>query len=108
MTPPRVAVAPGFRLPGAWEGRLLVGEPWRVPTAEERAALVLGGPGGDLGDCLYLFQIPAHLRAAFWAMLERDGELRPDEAKRFFPDVARFLDYKQFSAPAGAVFEVVA
>src|SRR5947208_10038005 len=110
MTPPParlLAVAPGFHSRVTWADRLLLGA-GRVPTEEELAMLVLDDPRADLRDCLCLFQIPAHMRSAFWTMLERAGELPPDDAERYFTSVARFFEYKHFAAPPGAVFEVVA
>ena len=104
MTPPParlLAVAPGFHSRVTWADRLLLGA-GRVPTEEELAMLVLDDPRADLRDCLCLFQIPAHMRSAFWTMLERAGELPPDDAERYFTSVARFFEYKHFAAPPGA------
>jgi len=101
---PLLAVAPGFHLPGTWPGRLQVGVPWRTPDATELASLVADG----VGDHLCLFALPAHLLASFLAVLERAGGLPEDEARAFFGEVARFLEYKRLAPPAGAVFEIVA
>ena len=115
----RLAIAPNFHLRLTWTARLLIvdgtriGEPclpWREPTAAELALLVLdeAGPRDALRDCLCLFQIPAHLRSAFWAILEQFGELPPDRAERFFLEVGEFLDFKNLPVPPRAVWEVTA
>lgn len=114
-----LSIAPGFHLTGTWAGRLSLGAgldpvegglsprpPWRTPDEAELASLVAASPG-DSEKPLRLFSIPAHLRALFWGLLEAAGELRPDEAKGFFAEAARFLDYKRFSPPVGATYEVV-
>ncbi len=115
----RLAIAPNFHLRLTWAERLRIGDgtpngepclPWREPTDAELALLVLddAGPRDALRDCLCLFQIPAHLRSAFWQILEQFGELPPDRAERFFLEVGEFLDFKNLPVPPRAVWEVTA
>jgi hypothetical protein len=54
--------------------------------------------------------VPAHLRAAFWALLERSqeaGQIDPAAFDGFAARVAAFLAFKQMPVPPGAVFELV-
>src|SRR5262245_65328345 len=89
MTPPpccRLTVAPRFHLAPDWAARLAVGAgvreadgrffprgPWRPLTGDEMTRLVSGpGPGPDTdAEAGWLFQIPGHLRAAWWDLLDR-------------------------------------
>lgn len=102
---PLFAAAPGFHLAGGWAGRLQLGPPWREASEAEQATLVAAEAGPGL---VQLFQLPGHLREAFWALLEGAGGLPAEEARGFFGEVARFLEYKQFAPPTGSVYEVVA
>jgi hypothetical protein len=107
MSAPVFAVAPGFHLDGSWAGRLQIGQPWRAPSEAELASLVVSHP--DAGPAFVcLFQIPVHLREAFWAALERDGALPQEEARGFFVEVAKFLEYKGIAPPPGCIFEIIA
>src|SRR5262249_17768735 len=123
----RLVVAPSFHASSDWARRLSLGAaierraesllphpPWRQASDEELALLVLGlsppTPRQELADCLCLFVVPAHLRAALWDLLARArdrGEVFPDDFNAFVAEVAGFLTFKQLPPPAGAPFELV-
>jgi hypothetical protein len=91
MTPfPRcpLTVAPRFHLAPDWAARLAVGAgvreadgrffprgPWRPLTADE-LTLLTSGPEDtpEKAEAGCLFQIPGHLRAAWWDLLDRSVE----------------------------------
>jgi hypothetical protein len=82
----RFAVAPHFHVPADWPRRLRIGAgieeddgrffprgPWRPLTAEELGLLVSDAAGlapPDLDATLCLFQLPEHLRSAWWQLLD--------------------------------------
>src|SRR4051812_28419751 len=128
MTPPprcRLTVAPRFHLAPDWAARLAVGTgvweadgrffprgPWRPLTADEMTLLISGpeyGPEKD-AEAGCLFQIPGHLRAAWWDLLGRSVEAG-DAALPGFEDftrqVAEFLRFKQMEVPSSLRMEAV-
>lgn len=128
MPPPprcRFAVAPRFHLAADWAGRLAVGAgvwesagrffprgPWRPPTAEELALLVAGPESGAEPDTETgrLFQIPGHLRGAWWELLDRSveaGDAALPGFEGFTRQVAEFLRFKQMEAPADLQMDAV-
>jgi hypothetical protein len=129
MTPPprcRLAVAPRFHLAPDWAARLAVGAgvreaggrffprgPWRPPTADELPLLVScpgRDPEGD-AEAGCLFQLPAHLRGAWWDLL--DGSVGAGEAalpgfEDFARQVTEFLRFKHMGVPSRLQMEAVA
>lgn len=124
----RVAIAPRFHLDPDWPNRLRFGAgvaeedgrffprgPWRPPTADELGALTVGdiglsspGPLPMLGeaapspaDAVWLFQLPAHLRSAWWELLDAaaGSDMRIQGFDAFASRVAEFLAYKQLHPP---------
>jgi hypothetical protein len=103
--------------------------PWRSPTPDELALLVantpasppgvLPLPGGEsepapAAPCdpeatTCLFQIPAHLRGAWWDLLDAaaDSGGRIEGFDRFAARVAGFLCFKRLPPPASAQMEAV-
>ncbi len=123
----RLVVAPHFHLSADWSRRLSPGagveqtaeglvprSPWRLPSDDELALLVLDPAlptaRQELPGCLCLFVVPDHLRSAFWNLLaqaKQPGEISPDGYNAFIEEVARFLAFKQLPAPAGTAFDLV-
>jgi hypothetical protein len=122
MTPPfrcRLAVAPRFHLPPDWAARLAVGAgvreadgrffprgPWRPLTANEMASLI--SEADAEAGCL--FQIPGHLRAAWWDLLDRSAEAGGAAMpgfEGFAGQVAEFLRFKHMEAPPDLQMEAV-
>jgi len=132
----RLAVAPRFHIDADWPTRLRLGAgtevgddgffprgPWREPTADELAALVAAPPPGVLpvigeptavpapspDDHVLLFQIPEHLRAAWWrrvdAAAETGGPIPGFE--EFAAEVAEFLAFKRLDTAGSARMEAV-
>ena len=121
----RLAVALRFHLAPDWAARLAVGTgvreadgrffprgPWRPLTADEMSLLIAGpedGPEKD-AEAGCLFQIPGHLRAAWWELLDRSVEAK-ETALPGFDDfagqVAEFLRFKQMEVPPGLQMEAV-
>src|SRR5262245_42071453 len=112
------AVAPHFQLTADWPRRLLVGVgveevdgcflprgPWRSPTTDELAGLVLDpaaastAPGA--GDCVHLFRLPEHFTSAWQDLLlgqaASDGRILGFEAFAF--SLAGFLSFKGLPLP---------
>jgi hypothetical protein len=106
-------VAPRFHLEPDWAARLAVGAgvreddgrffprgPWRPPTAEELALLAPGPENEAAAGCL--FQIPGHLREAWWHLLDKSVEAG-DAALPGFEDfagqVTAFLRFKHMDVP---------
>jgi hypothetical protein len=124
----RFVVAPHFHMPADWPRRLLLGAgaegargsvlpvpAWRAPTAEELALLVWNSaeppPPERLEACVCLFQIPGHLRATWWNLLEQAAEElgngRLPGFERFVEQVAEFLAFKGLPVPEGAQCDAV-
>jgi hypothetical protein len=116
-----LTVAPRFHLEPDWAARLAVGAgvreadghffprgPWRPLTADELSPLV-SGPEND-AEAGSLFQIPDHLRAAWWDLLDRSveagGAALPGFAD-FAGQVAEFLRFKHMDVPPGLQMEAV-
>jgi hypothetical protein len=116
-----LTVAPRFQLAPNWAARLTVGTgvredngrffprgPWRPLTTEEMTLLV-SGPGDD-AEAGWLFQIPDHLRAAWWDLL--DGSVGTGGAalpgfEGFAGQVAEFLRFKHLEVPSRLQMEAV-
>jgi hypothetical protein len=128
MTSPlrcRLRVAPRFHLEPDWAARLAVGTgvreadgrffprgPWRPLTAEE-LHLLTGGSEPDMdndAEAGCLFQIPGHLRSAWWDLLDRSAET-PDAGlpgfEEFSRQVAEFLRFKQMELAGSMHMEAV-
>lgn len=131
MTPQpgcRFAIAPHFHLSADWSRRLLIGAggeeaghplisppSWRPPTPDELSLLVQ--PTGEptlsevLEACVYLFQLPGHLRSGWWALLDQAAEViaerRLPGLEAFVNQVVDFLAFKSLSVPEGASCDVV-
>ena len=120
-----LTVASRFHLDPTWAARLAVGAgvseadgrffprgPWRPLTTDEMTRLVEAdesGPEKDTGaGCL--FQIPAHLRAAWWDLLDKaaatGGGTLPG-FDDFTGQVAAFLRFKQMEVPPRLEMEAV-
>ena len=128
MTPSprlRLTVAPRFHLTPDWAARLAVGTgvreadgrffprgPWRPLTADELPLLISGpehAPESD-AEAGSLFQIPAHLRAAWWDLLDRSAEAGCAALpgfEEFTRRVAEFLRFKHMDVPPGLQMEAV-
>jgi len=120
----RFCVAPHFQVPGDWSNRLLLGtgvaeadgcfyplSTWRTPTADELALLVEPTPPTSLDELGCVFQLPVHLRAEWWQLLERAGELSGATPLAGFSGLAErigeFLAFKRLPAPDGARWDAV-
>jgi hypothetical protein len=120
----RFTVAPHFHLSADWPRRLLVGagveeaearffprEPWRPPTADELALLVMG-PTPEAppeAGCVWLFALPEHLRSAWWDLLDQatgPGDGLPG-FDGFVDRLGGFLTFKEFPLPEAARCDVV-
>jgi hypothetical protein len=118
-------VGPRFHLAADWAGRLTAGAgvsvaggrffpcgPWRPLTEEELTLLISGPEPGPESDAAagWLFQIPGHLRAAWWELLDRsigagDGALQGFDD--FTRQVAEFLTFKHMEVPPILQMEAV-
>jgi hypothetical protein len=115
----RLTVAPHFHLPIDWRERVQIGTlaprpSWRPAGADELAALLADPTAApsreELCGYVCLFGVPAHLRGAFWDLLEQAherGRVPPEGFDAFVAELARFLDFKGLAVPAGAAFELV-
>jgi hypothetical protein len=121
----RLTVAPRFDLAADWAGRLTVGAgvseadgrffprgPWRPLTVDEMPLLISGPESGLEKDAEAgcLFQIPAHLRAAWWDLLDRSVEAEDTALpgfEGFTGQVAEFLRFKQMEVPPSLQMEAV-
>jgi hypothetical protein len=121
----RLSVAPRFHLVADWAGRLTVGAgvseadgrffphgPWRPLTADEMTLLISGPGSGREKDAEAgcLFQIPDHLRAAWWELLDRSveaGDAALPGFESFTRQVAEFLRFKDMAVPPSLQMEVV-
>ncbi len=93
--PLRFAVAPRFHVRADWTQRLET-DVVPLPVASDPAP----------GDAL-LFNLPAHLRALWWAAAESMEEARGGEAyQRFVAQVVEFLQFKQMPLPEICAFDV--
>src|SRR5262249_14374207 len=121
----RLAVAPRFHLAADWAGRLTAGAgvseadgrffprgPWRPLTAGAINRLTSHPESGPEKDAEVgcLFEIPGHLRAAWWDLLDRSAEA-PDAGlpgfEGFTGQVAEFLRFKQMELPPSVQMEAV-
>jgi hypothetical protein len=120
-----LTVAPRFHLTPDWAARLAVGTgvsetdgrffprgPWRAPTADELLLLTSrpepGLENATAAGCL--FQIPGHLRAAWWSLLERSVEAGDDGLpgfEEFTRQLAEFLSFKDVEVPPSLHMEAV-
>jgi hypothetical protein len=94
------------------DGRFFPRGPWRPLTADELAPLISTpdhAPEQD-AEAGCLFQIPDHLRAAWWDLLDRSVEAK-DAALPGFEDftrqVATFLRFKHLEVPPTLQMEAV-
>src|SRR4051812_9919409 len=88
----RFAVAPRFHLSIDWADRLLLGTGDRVPTEAELALLVRDPATGAEERNLWLFELPRHLRQAFWVVVDSAGQGRgPEQFDACAAEVASFL-----------------
>jgi hypothetical protein len=118
-------VAPRFHLTANWAGRLTAGAgvseadgrffprgPWRPLTADEITLLTSSPESGPEEDAEAgcLFQIPGHLRAAWWELLDKSaesGEAALPGFDGFAGQVAEFLRFKYMEAPPGLLMETL-
>jgi hypothetical protein len=105
----RLTVGTGVR---EADGRFFARGPWRPLTAAEMALLVAGPESGPEQDAEagFLFQIPGHLRAAWWDLLDRSveaGDTTLPGFEGFTRQVAEFLRFKQMEVPPGLQMEAV-
>jgi hypothetical protein len=120
-----LAVAPRFHQAADWAGRLTAGAgvseadgrffprgPWRPLTSNE-ITLLTSRPATDPekdAEAGCLFQIPDHLRAAWWELLDRSveaGGAALPGFEGFTRQVAEFLRFKHMEAPPGLLMEAV-
>jgi hypothetical protein len=122
------AVAPHCHVPVEWPSRLLLGPgvveaggrffpipSWRPPTPDELALLLPASDGAlssqDAEASVCLFQLPVHLQAAWWNLVEQAVEVlgggRLPGFEAFVSRVLEFLVFKDLAAPAGARCSVV-
>jgi hypothetical protein len=116
-----LTVAPRFHLEPDWTARLAVGTgvreadgrffprgPWRPLTADEMSLLIADPENDAEAGCL--FQIPDHLRAAWWDLLDRSveaGGTALPEFEEFTRQVAEFLRFKHMEVPPSLQMEAV-
>ncbi len=115
----RLTVAPRFHLEPDWAARLALGAgvreadgrffprgPWRSLTADE-LTLLTSDPRNVEEDGS-LFQLPSHLRSAWWALLDRSvetGDAALPGFEAFAGQVADFLRFKRMEVPPGLQME---
>jgi hypothetical protein len=116
-----LSVASRFSLEPNWPARLAVGTgvretdnhffpcgPWRPPSPDELALLISGPEENAEASCL--FQIPGHLRSAWWDLLDRSVEAQ-DAAlpgfEEFSGRIAEFLRFKNMDLPPRLRMEAV-
>jgi len=105
----RLAVGTGVR---EVEGRFFPCGPWRLLTADERSSLISGPESGTEkeAEAGCLFQIPGHLRTAWWDLLDRSveaGEAALPGFEDFTRQIAEFLRFKHLEVPPGLQMEAV-
>jgi hypothetical protein len=94
------------------DGRFFARGPWRPLTADEIGLLISGPESGPEKDAETgcLFQLPGHLRAAWWELLDRSFEA-PGAAlpgfEGFTRQVAEFLRFKHMEVPPSLQMEAV-
>jgi hypothetical protein len=94
------------------DGRFFARGPWRPLTADEITLLTSGlesGPETDI-EAGCLFQIPSHLRAAWWDLLDRSveaGDAALPGFEGFTRQVAEFLRFKHMGVPPSLQLEAV-
>jgi len=124
----RFVVAPHFHMPLDWSRRLLVGTgveeadgcffphpSWRLSTTDELSLLVgaldAPTPPEQLEACVCLFQLPGHLKAAWWNLLEKAAASLGDGCipgfDTFVNEVGEFLAFKNLPLPEDACCEAV-
>ncbi len=103
------SIAPNFQCKGSWKDRLLVaeGSGWRAPHDGELAGMTLTAPGDSDGVSSFLFNVPAHLRARFWAMLDEEAAEGAGDFVQFAEDLAGFLAFKDLPPPKDSVSELL-
>jgi hypothetical protein len=123
-----IVVFPTFQMHLDLAERVLLGdldgEAWRRADNRELGPLAGTTPAtaASLAGAVCLFQLPQHLRSAWWNVLEKSvGQaFQPDLSgpecrvrlesltyERFVADVCRFLEFKEMPVPAGAVFDLL-
>jgi hypothetical protein len=114
----RLVVAPFFYLPVDWSQRILIGSGtkghWRTPNEHELDLLVSSSeqtltPEG-LQNCLCLFQLPQHLIASWWRLVEQmphTAQAYRDGFDAFVAAIARFLEFKEMPVPCGTTFTLL-
>jgi hypothetical protein len=124
--PARLAVGSGVEEAG---GKFFPRGPWRPATPEELALLVAAGepvaaapgalplydegapqlPANDPDDCVCLFQLPEHIRGAWWKLFdgaaEAGGPVRGFDP--FAASAAEFLAFKGLGASGALQMEVL-
>jgi hypothetical protein len=116
----RLGVAPRFHLAPDWAARLSLGAgvqesdghffprgPWRPLTADELTSLTSVSEGCGEG---WLFQIPAHLSAAWWELLARSAEAAGSGLQGFEDfsrQIAEYLGFKGMEPPPSLQMEAV-
>jgi hypothetical protein len=94
------------------DGRFFPRGPWRPLTTDEMALLVSGpedSPEKD-AEAGCLFQLPGHLRTAWWDLLDRSvkaGNTELPGFDDFTQQVAEFLQFKQMDVPPSLQMEAV-
>jgi hypothetical protein len=121
----RLTVAPRFHLEPDWAARLAVGAgvqeadgrffprgPWRPLSAAEINLLIAGPEDGLQKDAETgcLFQIPGHLKTAWWDLLDKSVEAGVTALpgfEDFTRQVAEFLRFKHLEVPPSLQMEAV-
>jgi hypothetical protein len=87
---------------------------WRSLTSAERSLLVpdptLPLARDVLPECLCLFQLPRHLLAAWWRLVEEALQRVPTRLEgfeTFAGEVARFLAFKELPVPQSTAFDLL-
>lgn len=97
------------------EGKFFPRDSWRDLTSDELALLVSTSSAPlsdeDLDASFSLFQLPAHLRSAWWTVLEQGagalGDVPLPGFDQFVNQVAAFLSFKGLPFPENARCDVV-
>jgi hypothetical protein len=116
-------VASRFHLAADWASRLSVGAgvsetdgrffprgPWRPLSADELSQLTADCEFGPDAEAGCLFQIPEHLRAAWWELLDRSVETGATALSGFdgfTQQIAAFLRFKGLEVPPNLQMETV-